>query len=287
MQNKQVEVALSEPSVQAVRDWWSTQIIDIKPGSIRVRGYPIQELIGQVGLAQMIWLMFRGELPDPRRAALLEAALVAAVDHGPQAPSISIARMSMTCGVGINNAVASGLNALGDVHGGAGQQCMALFYELAEQARQEGASLEDVALRHARHALSGKRIVPGFGHRFHKTDPRAQRLQALLAQAPPDVIDGSYMRLAHALQSAISGIKGGPVALNIDGALAAVLCELGFDALLGRGLFVLSRAVGICAHAYEQSIQGGRIKGPSPPSVGYLYNGPEPRTLSQETSNED
>ena len=77
--------------------------------------------------------MTRGELPHPEAAKLLEAALVAAVDHGPQAPSIAAARMAMTCGVGINNAMASAINMLGDVHGGAGEQCVAFYNAIAER----------------------------------------------------------------------------------------------------------------------------------------------------------
>src|SRR5262249_59453286 len=92
-----------------------------------------EELIGRVGFAEMIYLMTRGELPSPAAAKLLEAALVAAVDHGPQAPSIAAARMAMTCGVGINNAMASAVNMLGDVHGGAGEQCLALLNTIATQ----------------------------------------------------------------------------------------------------------------------------------------------------------
>src|SRR5882757_11495711 len=108
-------------------DWWSTAIVEMQPGAIRFRGYAIEELIGRVGFAEMVWLLTRGELPGRRKAELLEAALVAAVDHGPQAPSIAAARMAMTCGVGINNAMASAINMLGDVHGGAGEQCVRLY----------------------------------------------------------------------------------------------------------------------------------------------------------------
>ena len=101
-------------------DWWRTSIIEMSPGVIRYRGYPIEELIARrVSLAQMIWLMTRGELPSKAQGALLEAALMSAVDHGPQAPSIAIARMAATCGVGLNSAMASAVNVLGDVHGGA------------------------------------------------------------------------------------------------------------------------------------------------------------------------
>ena len=99
-------------------DWWRTSIIDMEPGVIRYRGYAIEEMIGNVSFTEMIWLMTRGELPDRTRAKLLDAALMSAVDHGPQAPSIAIARMAATCGIGLNNAIASGVNALGDVHGG-------------------------------------------------------------------------------------------------------------------------------------------------------------------------
>ena len=104
--------------------WWSTSIIDIRPGEIVIRGYPIQELIGALSFAQMVWLMLRGEVPASAQAKLLEAALVAAVDHGPQAPSIAISRMAVTCGLPINGAMASAINALDDIHGGAGQQCI-------------------------------------------------------------------------------------------------------------------------------------------------------------------
>ena len=72
-----------------VADWWRTAIIDMEPGRIHLRGHPVQELIGTTGFAQMIWLMVMGERIDGPRAALFEAALVAAVDHGPQAPSIA------------------------------------------------------------------------------------------------------------------------------------------------------------------------------------------------------
>ena len=121
---------------EAAIAWWRTSIIDIHPGRIEVRGYPIEELIGRITFPDMIWLMLRGELPSAAQGRLLEAALVASVDHGPQAPGIAIARMSITCGIGINSAMASGVNALGDVHGGAGQQCMELYAAIA--AREDG-----------------------------------------------------------------------------------------------------------------------------------------------------
>ncbi|HDL16605.1 MAG TPA: citryl-CoA lyase, partial [Rhizobiales bacterium] len=108
-------------------DWWHTEITDMAPGQLRLRGRPIEDLIGNVTFAQMVWLMLRGEVPGEKQAALLEAALVSAVDHGPQAPSIAVARMAVSCGVALNGAMASALNMLDDVHGGAGEQAAELY----------------------------------------------------------------------------------------------------------------------------------------------------------------
>lgn len=71
---------IAEEKLQAAADWWSTGITEIKPGLIRMRGYAIQDLIGQVGFVQMIWLLLKGDLPSTDQAALLEAALVAGVE---------------------------------------------------------------------------------------------------------------------------------------------------------------------------------------------------------------
>ena len=79
-----------------VSDWWRTEIIEMSPGSIRYRGFPIEDLIGNVSFPQMVWLMVAGDLPNEAQSRLLEAALISAVDHGPQAPSIAIARMAAT-----------------------------------------------------------------------------------------------------------------------------------------------------------------------------------------------
>src|ERR1700761_9284355 len=111
-------------------DWWGTAGARIAPDIIELRGIPGQELIGATGCGAMIWLMVRGERPTADQVRLLEAALVAGVDHGPHAPSIAVARMAITCGVGLNNAMASAVNALGDSHGGAGQQCVELLEEI-------------------------------------------------------------------------------------------------------------------------------------------------------------
>jgi len=265
----------------AAAAWWRTAIIDIAPGRIGVRGYPIEELIGRITFPDMIWLMLRGELPTPTQRKLLEAALVASVDHGPQAPSIAIARMAITCGVGINNAMGSAINALGDVHGGAGQQCMEFYARIAAREDHGAGQAEAAAAEVAQRIQKGGHL-PGFGHRFHPVDPRAGRLLALVEAAREEgAVSGRYAAIGRAVEDALAAAKGKRLPMNIDGATAVIFSELGFPPALGRGLFVLSRSVGILAHAWEQAGQGGRIKGPMPPSVPYTYDGPAPRHLEE------
>ncbi len=259
---------------RAVRQWWRTSIIDMKPGQIAFRGNAIEDLIGSVSFPQMIWLMVRGDLPSDAQARLFEAALVAGVDHGPQAPSIAAARMAATCGVGLNNAMATAVNMLGDVHGGAGEQCAELYYDIAVRM-DAGASLNDAvksSLDTWRETYG--KIVSGFGHRFHKpVDPRAPRLTQLVRDAAAEgTVSGRFADIGEEVQAELGRQRGGrPIAMNIDGATAVIFCELGFPAPLSRGLFCLSRSVGILAHAWEQMNQGGRNKGPMPPNYLPLY----------------
>jgi citrate synthase len=249
-----------------VADWWKTSIIDMEPGRIDLRGTPVQDLIGNISFPEMIWLMVAGNRPSTAQAALLEAALVSAVDHGPQAPSIATARMAITCGVGLNNAMASGINALGDVHGGAGEQAVELYDFCLQHIGPVEDALGDWCQKNGP-------IIPGFGHRFHKpVDPRAPRLLSLVDEAvSAGTVNGQYAAIAISIEKTLANKKGTPIPMNIDGATAVIYAELGFAAPLARGLFCLSRSVGILAHAWEQKQQGGRNKGPTPPHYRWTY----------------
>ena len=261
-----------------VSDWWTTEIIDMAPGQIRMRGTPIEDLIGNVSFPQMIWLMTRGDLPTPEQSKLLECALVAAVDHGPQAPSIAAARMAVTCGLSLNGAMASAVNMLDDVHGGAGEQAVEL-YNWIDEAVQSGADINTASESMIdRWQTERTKFVPGFGHRFHKPeDPRAPRLLGLVEQAAQaGTVSGRFGLIGQTVQNVLNTRKGKPVPMNIDGATAVIYAELGFAGPLARGLFCLSRSVGVVAHAWEQMQQGGRNKGPTPPEYRWTYNGPNP-----------
>lgn len=267
----------SEERNQAEK-WWRTEIIDMEPNRINFRGYPIEQLIGQISFVDMIWFMVTGEMPTKGESHLIEAAMVAGVDHGPQAPSIAIARMAITCGGSLNNALASAVNVLDDIHGGAGEQAMVLFQDIRLKV-EEGVPVS-VATREGLDKWCRKngRIVPGFGHRFHKRDPRAPRLMRLVREAAVEgEVSGIVADIGAEIEKQLGESKSRDIPMNIDGATAVIFSELGLPAPLGRGLFCLSRSVGILAHAWEQQLQGGRNKGPLPKEWLWEYGGVPPR----------
>ena len=259
-----------------VAKWWSTDIIRMEPGVIAIRGEPIEHLIQDISFSDMIWLMTMGARPSAGQSRLLQAALVAAVDHGPQAPSVAASRMAITCGVGINNAIASGVNMLGDVHGGAGEQALAVYQDIAARLTHDDLQKAVSAVIDDLNA-EGVQFIPGFGHRFHKpTDPRAEPLMRILREVALDdpLVDGHFADIAEAIQAELGLRKGRPIAMNIDGATAAIYAALDVPPMLGRALFCLSRSVGLAAHAHEQSKRHERNKGPTPPHYRWQYTGP-------------
>jgi len=277
MQKRQKPAVTGEgaEAMTDVADWWQTDIIDMAPGQIRLRGIPIEDLIGNIGFAEMVWLMTRGTRPDKAQAALFEAALVSAVDHGPQAPSIAAARMAVSCGLSLNNAMANAINMLGDIHGGAGEQAMQFFHDVKAQAAETPlqTAIETVFQAH-------DCLVPGFGHRFHKNaDPRSLRLMSLVeAAVSAKVCDGGFAEIALGVEHFLANLKGKPIPMNVDGVTAVIYAELGFEPALARGLFCLSRSVGALAHAHEQAGRKERNKGPTPPHYRWTYGGANPIT---------
>lgn len=255
--------------------WWETGISDVQPGKIILRGEPIERLIETASYASVVGLLVGNLRLSLVQAKLLEAALVAGVDHGVRAPSIAAARMAATCGIPLNCAVATGINLLGDDHGGAGEQCMELLYETATAAgdtKSLGAAVERIVTTRVG---AGERM-PGFGHQLHKErDPRrAPMLRHIDEAIAAGEIDGSFARAALALEAALTRAKSPTLGLNVDGVTAIVYCELGLPPAAAKGLFCLSRGVGIVAHALEEMQSGARIKGPLPPGDGVKYIGP-------------
>ena len=130
--------------VERKKGWWDTEIIDVKPNVIVISGYPIEELMGRVSYGEMLYLMIMGKLPQETAGKLIDAVLVSACDQGVISPAITATSMAATCGVTFNSAVASGMNLLGKIHGGAIEQAMEVFYDVVNRSDSEGKSIKEI-----------------------------------------------------------------------------------------------------------------------------------------------
>ena len=152
-------------------DAWRTAIATSDATSLRVRGYDITSLM-KLSFADTIFLLHQSRLPNESERKLLDAILVGVADHGSGAPSCAAARLAASGNrQSLSAAVAAGILAIGDEHGGAGSACMELIAEAVARASSESIALEEVARRITSEARARKHRIPGFGHRVHSGHP--------------------------------------------------------------------------------------------------------------------
>ena len=265
------------------KGWWNTEIIDVQPNSIVISGYKIQDLMGRISYGEMLYLMIMGRLPQETAGKLIDAVLVAACDQGAISPAITASSMAATCGVTFNCAIATGMNLLGKIHGGAIEEAMEVFYEVVNRAESEQKSIKEAALDVVHRYKEEKKFIPGYGHPVHKEDPRTTRLWIMAEVAvKKGEISGNHVEAAKCIHEAMKEITGKHLTINIDASAAAILCELGIPSETGSGFVCLSRSLGLLAHAYEEIKFGKRMKAPMPPDLlgeHMTYSGPEKREL--------
>lgn len=255
---------------------WFTGITDAQPNRVLVRGYPVQELMGRVSFTDAIYLVLMGELPTDRQRTLVDAVLVCAVDHSITPPTARTARTVATARPPLVSSLAAGILAVSDLHGGAIEGAMRMMLEV-EGVWSAGADVDEAAAARVQACRQGGVRVPGFGHRLHTEDPRAVRMLNLLQEGGEE---SRFAQVALALERAVEEALGRRLALNVDGAMAAVLCELGVPPDLANGFFALSRIPGLMAHVYEEWTRERPMRTPDFGAAG--YDGPAERHLPGE-----
>jgi citrate synthase len=256
------------------REKWPTAITEVRPNRIALRGYPVEDLMGRVSFAQGIYLVLRGELPSPAVGRLLDAIFVSSLDHGASPPSVLAARTVASTGAELNAAVAAGVLAISRFHGGAIEEGQRLFLDIAKRADAAGG--DDV--RAARAALDemkakGKR-ASGFGHRLHTKDPRTAKLFGLAEELG---LAGRHVRIARAAEKALTEELGKPLPINVDGAIAALLCDLGIAPEIGNAFFIIARVPGLVAHVHEEKTRMKPMRKVDPED--FVYDGPPERKI--------
>jgi citrate synthase len=228
---------------------WRSAIARSDATGLWLRGRPIGGLMQQASFTDVVFLLHRSRLPQAGERRLLDAILIAVADHGSGAPSCAAARLAASGNrQSLSAAVAAGLLAIGDEHGGAGSLCMEMIAAGLERARRDGVSVAAAAAATVEAAVQARRRLPGLGHRVHTTDPRTGVLFGMAREAG---LAGDGIAFLEALETAAAA-RIRPLPINVDGALAAVLHDLGFAPAFGKLVFILGRTAGLTAEVAEE-----------------------------------
>lgn len=228
---------------------WTTKITKVESNRIYVRGHRIDKLMGKITFSEAIYLLLKAELPDEKRGKMLEAILVSSVDHGATPPSTLVARTIASTGNPIHTALAGGILTIYKWHGGAIENAMRQYLAVVKRSEETGEEIQETARKYVEEKLSEKERLFGFGHRIHKKDPRTKRLFDIARETG---LFGKYVQAALGIEEAIREVKGKELPINVDGAIAAILCEMDFPPELGNTFFIMSRTPGLVAHIHEE-----------------------------------
>jgi citrate synthase len=218
--------------------------------NIVVRGRDLSgELIGRIGFTEHFWLLLTGALPTAAQRRVLDATLVAIAEHG-LVPSVQVARMTLAAAPeALQGAVAAGILGCGSVVLGSSEAAGALLASIAARM-SAGEALEPAARTIVLSYRAERRAIPGYGHPQHKGfDPRAQRLFEVAAEAG---VLGLHVQIARQVEILLPDLLGKPLALNVSGAIPAVLLDAGYPLAALKGVPILARTAGLIAHLLEE-----------------------------------
>jgi citrate synthase len=227
----------------------TSSISSANEATILVRGRDLcEELIGKVSFTDHIWLLVTGEMPTAAQRRVLDATLVAIAEHG-LVPSVQASRMTLAAAPeALQGAVAAGILGCGSVILGASEAAGLLLQEVIAVAANS--SMDEAAAAVVREYRAAGKSIPGYGHPLHKGyDPRARRLLDLAEEAG---CAGRFIEAASAIERVLPQITGKPLAMNVSGAIPAVLLDAGYPLLALKGVPILARTASLIAHLLEE-----------------------------------
>ena len=159
---------------------------------------------------------------------------------------------------------------IGDVHGGAIEKCARILQDWGKRPDDIFAIAKEMVSEF----IYKRRRIPGFGHRLHETDPRTVKLFQIARDLN---FLRRHMELAQAVEKELSNSLGKKLPINVDGAIAAVMSDMGFDWRVGKGFFIISRVAGLVAHAYEEMTREKPMRKLG--NWNFEYDGPTKRDI--------
>ena len=235
---------LSEPMI-------TSTICDERGEEPLYAGYPASELAAKgYQIEHVVGLLWLGRLLSKQEVAVVRRILILTADHGPCVSGALATIMASSAGIPLSQSVAAGLLMIGPRFGGAVTDASKYFKYGVDQ----GMEVEEF-LAYMKEEVGP---VPGIGHRVKSVSNPDNRVQSLLSCVREQGFDTPVLDFALAVEKRTT-MKKDNLILNVDGAMGAVLTDMGFPSEALNGFFVLARTIGFTGHWLDQQRQGSRL----------------------------
>lgn len=243
--------------------------------SITIRGKDLcSELVGKMNFADFYFFLLTGEAPNAQQSFFINATLVTIAEHG-LTPTAQAARMTYDADpAALQGAVAAGILGAGSVVMGTSELTGRFLHEIITTAKDDGRTLEAVALEKLLESREARKTVPGYGHPQHSEgDPRTLRLLALAHERG---VSGPYIEALVTVERLIPQVYGKKLPANASGSIPAVLLDVGFPLGAMKGIPILARTAGLLGHLHEEATRPVGFLMYHLAEQGITYDGPMP-----------
>ena len=201
---------------------------------------------------RVIYLAFTGhESIQIKKAELIEAMIVASVDHGVTPPSTQAARIAASVRAPFEVAIAQGIGAITDVHGGAGTKATLFYKRCIELSKEKKLDLFEATHQVISEYIRDGKRVQGMGHRIHTKDPRRD---ILWTKAEEACIAAESVKISKEITDIFKQVRGIELPINVDGVIGAIIADMDLDPKIAKAVFIFGRVAGMSAHYFEEII---------------------------------
>ncbi|RME48657.1 MAG: citryl-CoA lyase [Chloroflexi bacterium] len=258
------------------QNYWQTSVSDPQPDEVIIRGYPQSEIIGNLTFSEAAFLVIRGRLPTENEAGMMDGLLCGLLAFSKGPPPFA-GRVVASANPQLIAGVAAGVLAQG-AHAISPEESAHFIRESYEFMQREGLSIQEAAEQIVADARANKRRIPGVGHPTYRgVDSRAAKLRQL---AEKYGFIGERTLLYEAIHRRLIEVTGRDLPLNVDGRMACIMTEMGFDPRQMTGIACLSFIPGIIADVFDEITEGRRLR--TVPDPVFSYVGESRRSLPDE-----
>ena len=218
----------------------------------------LEKLGGNEPFSNVIYRAVTGNSKvNEQYARMIEAMIVACVDHGVTPPSAQATIIAASTRTSYEVAVAHGIGAITDVHGGAGAKAAEFFNECITKSKKENIDMAQATREIMRKYIEDGKRIEGLGHRLHTKDPRRDVLWNFATQTG---IAGEHVNLSKMVSTAFEQVRGMSLPINVDGVIGAIVADMGLDPAMAKAFFIYGRIAGLSAHYFEEVASQPRMR---------------------------